>query len=256
MSFGNPSVKRWANRAQQGEIGVQTSPASYKGVYSKTALYILLTVACAVAVELLCTLSLVKGDESTLALLLSGTIGAAILLLVVALVTTFVPSSVKVLGWLYMALQGAFLGLMGALVDLYYPGVAFAAFLGTAIVFALCLAVNKLKIFKLGHKFLKGLLAAFVGIVIVQVVMVILVACGVFTQAYDYIQLAVSAVCVVWATAVMLWDLQCIDTCVEKGVDKRWEWNLAFSLSTALIYLYIEILEVILRLLMIFGSRK
>lgn len=55
---------------------------------------------------------------------------------------------------------------------------------------------------------------------------------------------------------MLMWDMQNIDYLVKSGADKKYEWNVAFSLVTTLIYLYVEMLELLLRLVMLFGKNK
>ena len=98
---------------------------------------------------------------------------------------------------------------------------------------------------------------AFFSILAVQLVMFILSLTGIFNYtAYLWIQLIASALCIIWATVMLTWDLQNIDYLVQSGADKKYEWNLAFSLVTTLVYLYLEILELLLRLVALFGNKK
>ena len=74
--------------------------------------------------------------------------------------------------------------------------------------------------------------------------------------AYLWIQLAISAFCVAYATIMLLWDLQMADSVVNMGAEKKYEWQVAFSLVTTIVYMYVEILELLLRILMIFGKNR
>ena len=106
---------------------------------------------------------------------------------------------------------------------------------------------------------MRGLMVAFFSLLIVELVMWMLTAFGVISYESStlwWIQLAISAICVIWATIMLTWDLQNIDYLVQSGADKKYEWNVAFSLVTTLVYLYLEILELLLRLVMLFGNKK
>ena len=181
----------------------------------------------------------------------------AVLLVIIALVIAVVPSTVKVLGAIYAVLQGGLLGLLSLFVDIFYPGIAFAAFLGTAIVFMVSIAVNRLFQVRISSRFMRGLMVAFFSIVLVQLVMWVLSLVGVFNYtAILWIQLIASVLCIIWATIMLSWDLQNIDYLVQSGADKKYEWNVAFSLVTTLIYLYIEILELLIRIAALFGNKN
>lgn len=259
MRMGNPSVKRWVTKSGDGKLAVEVSPATYKGVYGKTALFTLITIIAAVASELLMLSFIKNGNYEGLVFAGIATTVCMVPLIIISFIIMFVPSSVKVLGFIYAVLQGGLLGSVGLFVDIFYPGLAFAAFLGTSIVFLISVAVNKLMEVRISSKFARGLIIAGMSLVLVELVMWMLSAFGVFSfdnTVLIWIQLGISAFCIVWATIMLSWDLQNIDVLVKNGADKRYEWNLAFSLTTTLIYLYIEILEFLLRLVILFGRKS
>lgn len=258
MRMGNPSLRRWVDKSARGEMNYEIKPATYKGVYGKSALLGLLTLAAAIGTEF-AVLSLMKADLASAVVGVGiGTAVCTVALLIISLIIMFVPSSVKVLGIVYSLLQGGLLGCLSLFVDIFAaPGISLAALLGTAIVFLISLAVNKWLEVKISSKFMRGLMIAFFSILAVQLVMFILSLTGIFNYtAYLWIQLIASALCIIWATVMLTWDLQNIDYLVQSGADKKYEWNLAFSLVTTLVYLYLEILELLLRLVALFGNKK
>lgn len=258
MRIGNPSVRRWVSRSQRGELGVEVQPATYKGVYGKAVLFGLLTFVSAIVVEM--SIMWAIANELIVETLISigiGTVVCGIALVIMALVIAFVPSTAKVLGMIYAIVQGGLLGCLSLFVDLFYPGIALAAFVGTAIVFIVSIVANRFLEVKISSRFIRGLMIAFFSIVLVQLVMLVLSLTGLFDYtAYLWIQLVASGLCIIWATIMLTWDLQSIDYLVKAGADKKYEWNVAFSLLTTLVYLYIEILELLLRLAMLFGNKK
>lgn len=258
MRMCNPAVRRLTKKASNGELNATDSCATYKGVYSKAALYAFLTIAAAVITELL-MLNAIKAGYVGEALLAVGiAFGVSFIpLIIIALVIAFVPSTVKVLGFVYALMQGVLIGFTGCFVDIFYPGVAFAAFIGTIIVFLVSLFVNSVFKVRISSKFARGLMIAFFSLLFVQLIMGILSIVGVFSYtAYIWVQLIVSALCIIWATLMLSWDLQNIDFVVQSRADKKYEWMVAFSLVTTLIYLYVEILEFIVRLLLVFGNSR
>lgn len=260
MRMGNPSLRRWVAKSGRGEMGMETQPATYKGVYGKAAIYGVLTMLSALATELVVYLCMRNDLASALIGVGIATAACTLPLLIMSLVIAFVPSTAKVLGIIYSILQGGLLGCLSLFVDIFVGfGISIAALLGTAIVFLISVAVNKLLEVKISSKFMRCIMIAFFSLIIVQLVMWALSAFGVFTYAetfYFWIQLGISAVCIMWATIMLTWDLQNIDILVQSGADKKYEWNVAFSLVTTLVYLYVEILELILRLLMLFQRNK
>lgn len=259
MRMGNPSVRRLISKSNRGEMSIEIQPATYKGVYGKAALFAFITIVCAVATELGMLWAINSGKIAE-SLMVVGIATAVCMLplIVMSFVIAFVPSTAKTLGIIYAVLQGGLLGCLGLFVDMFYPGIAFAAFLGTSIVFLISLAVNRLLEVRISSKFMRGIMIAFFSLMAVELVVWLLSFTGIFGDfsALWWIQLAVSAVCIIWATIMLTWDMQNIDYLVKSGADKKYEWCVAFSLVTTLIYLYVEILELLLRFVMLFGRNK
>lgn len=259
MRIGNPSVRRWVSKSQRGELAVEIEPATYKGVYGKAALFALLTIISAVVTEI-AVFMLLNSEQlvEALAAIVIAVVVCVVLLVIMSIVIAFVPSAARVLGILYSILQGGLLGCLALVVDIFVPGISLAAFLGTAIVFLISLAVNKLLEVKISSKFMRGVMIVLFSLIVVEMIMWALSSFGLYEYigAMWWIQLAVTALCVIWATIMLTWDLQNIDYLVQSGADKKYEWNVAFSLITTLVYLYVEILELLLRLAVLFSNKK
>lgn len=261
MTIGNPTLRRMMKRASGGAYASDGEVSTYKGVYLKATLYAFITLLCAVLVELLFDAMINSGNyEGALTMIMIILGVSCVPLLVLALVITFAPSTVKVLGFFYAAIQGVTLGLLSALADMLYPGIAFGALLGTLAVFFIALLVKSVFKVRLSNKFVQGLMIAFISLLLVQFIMWMLSLFGVFNlldgMTYFWIQFAICVICVIWATCMLLFDLYNIDYIVSVGADKKYEWYVAFSLVTTLIYMYVQILELLLRLALIFGRKK
>lgn len=257
MRMGNPALRQYVKKAENGQLQAVDKTATYGGVYLKAALYAGLTIIAAILTELLVLHFIATGNVDALVAVGIATLACFVPMLIISLVITFVPSTCKVLGFIYAALQGGLLGLLATFVDMFYPGIALAAFLGTAIVFLAAIVVNNVFKVRISSNFVRGLMVAFVSLLVVELIMFLLSFTGIFSYVqFIWIQLAASALCIIWATVMLFWDLSNIDYIVQSGADKKYEWNVAFSLVTTLIYLYIEILELLLRLAALFSSRK
>lgn len=260
MRIGNPSLRRWIGKSRRGELGIEVEPATYKGVYGKAIFFAVLTLVSALTVDVAMLWAMQNGlIAETLTVVFIAAAIAGIPMIIMSLVIAFVPSTAKVLGVIYSILQGGLIGSFSLLVDLISAthGISLAAFIGTAIVFLVSIAVNKLFKVRISSRFVRGLMVAFFSLLFVQLVVWVLSLIGLFNYTtYLWIQLAASALCIIWATLMLTYDLQNIDYLVQCGADKKYEWNMAFSLVTTLVYLYVEILELLLRLVMLFGSKK
>lgn len=261
MRMGNPSMNRILTKSQQGAFGDSVKPATYGGVFGKSLFYALLTLASAGAVVAIFFATLLGKIESDLLVFtLVGIGSSAIPMLIISLIIAFIPSTVKVLGSIYAIMQGALLGVVSFLVELVAPGIAWAALFGTVIIFVLCISLNKVFQVRVSGKFMQGLMVAVIGFVIVELVMSVLYFVGVYSFAQNslffWLQMIISLLMIVWATVMIMYDLQTVDYLVQNRLDKRYEWYVAFAMITTLVYLYLKILELLLRLVALFGRKK
>ena len=260
MRMGNLSLRRWVTKSQRGELEVDVESATYKGVYGKAALFAVLTIVSAIVAEMAVLYAFANDIASAFIGIVVASVVCSVLLLIISLVIAFAPSTAKVLGIVYSILQGGLLGCLSLVVDIFVaPGISIAALLGTAIVFVVSIAVNRLFNVRISSRFVRGLMVAIFSIAIVQLVMWVLSLVGVFDYTntiYLWIQVIASTLCIIWATIMLSWDIQNVDYLVRSGADRKYEWNVAFALVTTLIYLYIEILELIMRIVMLFSKNK
>ncbi len=257
MRMGNPAIRQYARKAERGQLEAFGKRATYGGVYLKAALYAALTIVAAVLTEFLVLYFISTGNGNALMTVGIAAFVCVIPLLIISFVIVFVPSTAKVLGCIYAVIQGGLLGLLATFVDLFYPGIAFAAFIGTAIVFLVALVVNSVFKVRISSSFVRGLMVALFSLLAVQLIMFVISLFGVFNYTqYMWVQIAISALCIIWATVMLFWDLSNIDYIVQTGADKKYEWNVAFSLVTTLIYLYVEILELLVRFAALFSRRN
>lgn len=259
MRMGNPSMRKILSRAERGELGGEDA-ASYGGIAKKSLLYGAATLLTTLLTAFLLQRAFANQDEILLTVVLVGTIASALPMLVLSLVIAFVPNTVKVLGIIYSLLQGCLLGVLVFLVNSVFPGVAMAAVLGTLIVFAVAVVCNKLLEVRISNTFFRGMFIAFVSLVVLELVLFLLsLFVGGMEQlftVYLWVQLAISLFCVAYATVMLLWDLQMAERIVSTGADKKYEWNVAFSIVTTLVYMYVEILELLLRIMALFSRNK
>lgn len=259
MRMGNPSMRKIV-RNVQSEQSISSEQATYGGIAAKTLLFGAITVVSAIVAAVLLRSAFANQNEILLNVLLVGAFACVIPMLIVSFVAAFFPSTVKVLGVIYSLLQGCLLGVVVFFVDAFFPGIAFAAVLGTLIVFGISVALNKLLEVKVSGRFLRGLFIAFFSLIALELVLFVVSLFVADFQAlfttYLWVQLGISLFCVAYATVMLLWDLQAADSIVSMGADKKYEWQVAFSLITTLVYMYIEILELLLRLLLLFGNRN
>lgn len=249
---GNPSLRRVVKGSENGKYtAVDDNVVSMKSMALKSILFCAVTVISALlsAVLLYHFINTENGEALyTLLILLAA---SAIPLIIITFIIMFVPKTAGVLGFIYCALEGMVMGVISAVVDLYYPGIALMAFLGTCVVFMVSWGVFRFLGQKLSNNFVKFVLIAFISIILLESLGFILsLFVPVFAAVMDniWLQLAISAVMVLLASFMILVDLNNMKLLEENRADKKYEWLAAFSLVTTLMWLYLEMLELLLKL--------
>ena len=151
----------------------------------------------------------------------------------------------------YALLEGLFLGAFTFLAESMYSGIGtHAALLTFGILFGLLAAYKSGKI-KATENFKLGVVAATMGIAMVYVVSIVMNLFGAsMPMIHDngIIGIGFSLFVVVIASLNLVLDFDFIERGAEAKAPKYMEWYGAFSLLVTLIWLYIEIVRLLMKL--------
>ncbi|HLO18117.1 MAG TPA: Bax inhibitor-1/YccA family protein [Anaerolineales bacterium] len=177
---------------------------------------------------------------------------ASLTAFIVALITSANMDYSQVTAPLYAFLEGGVLGWLSAIFDDKYPGIAIqAVFLTFGTLFGL-LIMYRISGFQVTAKFRSGLLSAMLAIFMVYVLELIFQLFGVdglsILQRSGLIGIGFSLFVVLIAALNLVLDFDLIESGARQGAPKYMEWYCAFGLMVTLIWLYLEILELLLRL--------
>jgi uncharacterized YccA/Bax inhibitor family protein len=178
-------------------------------------------------------------------------IGGAIGGFVVALATVFKQQWAPVTSPIYALLEGLFVGGMSALAESQYPGIVIQA---VGLTFGTCLAVLMAYtsgLVKATENFKMGVVAATGGIALVYLASIILGLFGVrmpLIHDNGLFGIGFSLFVVVIAALNLVLDFDFIDNGARQGAPKYMEWYAAFGLMVTLIWLYIEVLRLLMKL--------
>jgi uncharacterized YccA/Bax inhibitor family protein len=181
---------------------------------------------------------------------------AAILGLVLALVISFKQTWAPFLTPAYAAVEGVFLGAFSLYAETLYPGIpAQAVGLTLAVTFFLLMAY-KTGVVKASENFKAGVIAATGGIFLFYLAGMIGQLLG-FSLAFmndsSPLSIGISVVVVAIAALNLVLDFDFIERAAQsRSAPKHLEWYGAFGLLVTLIWLYVEIV----RLLMKLNSRR
>ncbi len=172
--------------------------------------------------------------------------------LIFSLITIFKPNAAPFTAPIYAMCQGLFLGALSAVVQNAVgpnvPIVMQAAGLTFATLVAMGIAY-KTGVIKVTAKFRAGVVAATGAVFLVYFVTMILRLFGVdvpFIHQGGAIGIGISLVVIVIAALNLTLDFDFIERGAENNLPKNYEWYGAFGLMVTLVWLYLEILRLLL----------
>ena len=188
-------------------------------------------------------------------LLFLGMVGG----LVLGLVNSFKKKVSPVLVMTYALMEGLLLGGLSAVVDMRYPGVAIQAVLATLAVAGTTLALFANGKLRATPKLNKIFMIGAIGYLAYGFISIL--GAGIFGSALGSVSLfgiplglIVGLFAVALATYSLLLDFTTTSEAVEAGLPERESWRLAFGLTASLVWLYVEILRVLMYLASIFSN--
>ena len=234
MRSGNPALSA---KTFKTAVGAGTEKMTIGGTVNKTAMSLLLLMA---------TASYTWTNPSP-ALMMFGLFGGLILAIITIFKKTWAPYTVSG----YALLKGLALGGISRFFEMQYPGiVSQAVFLTFGILAALLLAY-KSGLIKATENFKLGVVAATGGIFFLYLISWIMSMFGGsigFIHNNDTFGILFSLGVVVIASLNLVLDFDFIEEGAEMGAPKYMEWYGAFGLLVTLIWLYLEILRLLVKL--------
>jgi uncharacterized YccA/Bax inhibitor family protein len=171
--------------------------------------------------------------------------------LVTALIIIFKNDWAGPLAPLYAACEGLALGALSAFMERRFPGIVFQAVVLTLGVLATMLVIYRTGQIKATNGFKRGVIAATGAICLVYLVTLALRAFGMpvsFMHSTGPLGIGISMVIVVVAALNLVLDFDMIEQGAKNGAPKHMEWYGAFGLLVTLVWLYVEILNLLSKL--------
>ena len=216
-------------------------PMTIDGTVNKTALSLLLLMTSAIYTW--------NNLELSFIYFLPIIISTFVLLLITIFNKRAAPYTVPI----YCLLEGGLLGGISAWADVMYPGIANQAICLTFGILAALLMLYKSKLIAVTDNFRLGIFAATFGIFIVYMLNILLsslfeisFAESLFSNDLPGILFSVFVVGI--ASLNLVLDFDFIEQAANQGAPKYMEWYGAFGLMITLIWLYIEILNLLMKL--------
>ena len=245
LSFrsGNPALNK--NSFKNLTVNKSTGPIlrdelmTIKGTVDKTAISLLLMIAS----------GYYTFSEQIVSLILPG----AIIGLIIAIFTIFRKQYAPLTVPLYALSQGLFLGGISFMYSQMIEGIVYNAILLTVAILLSLLLAYRSGIIKPTENFKLGIFAATGGILLFYLISIIASFFGTGFSVLDptngsMTSILVSLFVVIIASLNLVLDFDFIEEASENGAPKYMEWYGAFGLLVTLVWLYLEILRLFLKI--------
>ncbi len=243
--MGNPVLGQNSFNTSSFDSSLNSHAMSIGGAIGKTCL---LTLFMAITFAYTWQLQLAGFADKVGILSTVGAIGGLIL----ALIITFAPKNrfLAITTTLYAMCEGLFLGSFSALVNSVYPGLASQAAIGTILTLVGMFVLYNTNIIKCDDKFKKVVFIstfAVLGIYVLQMILSLfhLPTMGIFSNSL--VGIGFSIVVVAIAAFNLIVDFDFIKQ-YSGQVPDYFEWYGGFALLVTIVWLYIEILDLLMKL--------
>lgn len=239
MRSGNPTLS--LEKFRQGPL-VSGDRMTIEGTTNKSLILLILLILSAGF-----TWRAALAGEQPLILMGAG----AIVGFVIALATAFKPLWAPVTAPVYALAQGLFLGGVSAFAERQYPGIPMTAVgltLGVALAFFMLYKTGTIKV---TEQLRAGIMAATFGIVVGYLGLFLAGLLGLHLPvgfSSGPVGIGISLLIVGVASFNLLLDFDLIDRAAAQGAPKAMEWYGAFALMVTLVWLYLEMLRLLMRL--------
>lgn len=246
MRTANPALNDKTFSGFEGYVAPDQA-MTLQGTVNKAGVLLLLVVAAAGWTWSLFFRSPEPDPAAVMPWMIGGAIGGFIL----AMVTIFKQEWAPVTSPIYAVLEGLFVGGMSSIAESQYPGIVIQA---VGLTFGTCLALliaYSSGLVRATENFKLGVAAATGGIFIVYLVSIVLSLFGVevpYIHGSGPIGIGFSVFVVIIAALNLVLDFDFIESGSRQGLPKYMEWFAAFGLMVTLIWLYIEILRLLIKI--------
>ncbi|KFN48974.1 Bax inhibitor-1/YccA family protein [Arenimonas composti] len=247
MRSGNPALNQntFALDVGSGAVVSGGDVMTLNGTVNKTGLMLLILVATATFAWMQYA---PENPGAVMPYLVVGAIGGFILAIVTAFKKTWAPVTAPI----YAALEGLFVGGISVWAEVQFPGIVMQAVFLTMGVLAALLMAYKSGLIKATENFKLGVVAATGGIALLYLVNMGMRLFGFdgmpFIHEGSAMGIAFSVFVVIIAALNLVLDFDFIESGAEAGAPKYMEWYGAFGLTVTLVWLYIEILRLLMKL--------
>jgi uncharacterized YccA/Bax inhibitor family protein len=243
VGYSHPSTWSTGTPGQEAPAGYDDRRITIDSVVQKSAITLVVLLAAAAATWIY----LGRIDEDNIATFGGLAMAGVGIGFVLSLVNSFKRVVSPALVLAYAAAEGVFIGAFSSLLEQQFPGIVMSAVAGTVAAFAGTLAAYKVLNIQVTDKFRRGVVAAMFGMVGVMLLDLLLGAFGVgfLNLNQGLTGLLWSGLGVVLAVLMLILDFDFVERAIAAGAPERESWRAAFGLTVTLIWLYINLLQIL-----------
>lgn len=241
MQSSNPALGAINRTAGQINFGGLEQAATMAGTTTKSILLVAITLVVG-------SFAMSYSIESIFAGQVPSTLiyGSCIAAFIVALITIFKPNVSPITSWIYAVFEGLALGSLSGLFEFKYPGIVSTAVLSTFSVVFIMLFLWKFRIVVPTAKFRSVMVGAITGVFFLYLIDIVFSLFGAsLLPTSGPLSILISLVVCTIAAFSLILDFDNIETCVNEGLPKYFEYYNAFSLLVTICWLYVEILRLL-----------
>jgi len=238
----NPILSKIDNTDET--IALQGEPMTVTGTINKTFVLLLIAAISAAAVVF-------QAFQGYADKVMSITMIALVVGFISGLVTSFVPKVAKFLSPIYAFAEGAVLAGITLFVEAQFPGIALQAVSATLVTFFVMLFLYRTGVVKVTEKFRATIMSAILAILIVYLIQIIGSFFNFsvpFLNGSGPVSIAASVIISLIAAFSLMLDFDFIEKGSQNLLPKNYEWYASFGLLVTLVWLYIEILNLLAKL--------
>ena len=226
----------------------ESEHATIKGVSLKTTFLLAITITIAIVTAIFLPTIAQNGGMGVFVGVL---IGAAIIGFIAVIVGRFSERASKYAGVIYSLCEGLFLGALTRIAEEFVPGVGFIATAVTLTIFGVMLLLYSTGFLRSGSKVRRALIAiAFAGLAIALVTTLVILIMNISGVQFDrsiLVWLILAEVFfLIYGVVTLLFNFDEANAIVTTGASKNAEWSVALGLQVSLIYIYIEVVRLII----------
>ena len=230
---------------ERGEAYYDAEKATYRGVCLKTFILLGITIIISAAVYFYLPAIIANGNLTSFSVVL-------IVSLIVGFISVLVgrtsEKAAKYASIVYALAEGLVIGSISLIADLYIKGIVAIALLGTLIVFSSMLILFATGVIRVGTKFRSFMLAfifAFIPILIITIIASLFIT---DVKTYLGLMILIEFIYLAYGIFCLLLNFKEAQVVVDRGCSKQAEWSVSLGLMVSLIYIYLELLRLIMYL--------